>query len=148
VDVVIGIGNTLRMDDGIGARVVAGLPSDAAETMIVHQLTPELAERLHNADRVLFVDAAVAGRPVALRRLHLSPTHGIGHAMTPEALLDWTARAYGRAPEGWLLAIVGRAFDVGEGLSREAEEAVPSAIDIACAWLGRSTKPDTDEEEA
>jgi Ni,Fe-hydrogenase maturation factor len=99
-------------------------------------------------DRVLFVDAAVGGRPVDLRRLRPSSQRGLGHAMTPEALLDWTARAYGRAPEGWLLAIAGHAFDVGEGLSRETEEVVPVAIEAACAWLDRPTKADTDEEEA
>jgi len=148
VNLVIGIGNTLRRDDGIGARVVSGLPSLTAESMTVHQLMPELAERLQDADRVLFIDAAVTGRSVSLRRLCPSPHRGLGHAMTPEALLDWTARAYGRAPEGWLLAIAGHAFDIGEGLSRQAEEAVPAAIEAACAWLGRSTKADTDEEEA
>ena len=53
MDLVIGIGNQLRKDDGIGPALVESLAErDGVESCIVHQLTPELAMRVCDADRV------------------------------------------------------------------------------------------------
>lgn len=76
-DLVIGIGNTLRGDDGVGwwlaqraetlgpaahresARSIQGTAAVNARPLVrsVQQLTPELAEELQNMRRVLFIDA-------------------------------------------------------------------------------------------
>ncbi|MGF1587982.1 MAG: hydrogenase maturation protease [Pleurocapsa sp.] len=62
---VIGYGNTLRSDDGAGqsaANQIAawGLPN--VRSLAVHQLTPELAEDIANADTVIFVDAVISAK--------------------------------------------------------------------------------------
>ena len=149
MDLVIGIGNPLRGDDGIGPRVVAELgPVPSAEAIAVPQLTPELALRLRTADRVLFVDAAVSGEAGALvRRIRPASGHGLGHAVSPEALLDWTERVFDRAPEAWLLAVPGRLFDVAERLSPVGEKALPEAVEAVQAWL-RSAAAESSEEDA
>ena len=55
---VIGIGNPLRSDDGIGWRLAAQLPAGAGlGVRCRQQLTPELAEELAAVERVLFLDA-------------------------------------------------------------------------------------------
>ncbi|MFN7898679.1 MAG: hypothetical protein ACK5N0_03300 [Synechococcaceae cyanobacterium] len=58
-DLVIGIGNSLRGDDGVGwwlaQRAERWLPPDRVRA--VRQLTPELAAELAAATRVLFLDA-------------------------------------------------------------------------------------------
>lgn len=140
MDLIVGIGNELRGDDGVGIRVVGSLsPRPGAEAIAVHQLTPELADRLHAAQRVLFVDAQIAGD--AVRLLPLEPAAEaalLGHALSPEALLEWTRRVHGRAPEGWLLTVPARAFPFGESLSPEAKCAVPEARRMALRWLGCS----------
>ena len=56
---VIGYGNELRCDDGIGQRVVKELHLSKVKSLAVHQLTPELAETLANADLAIFVDACL-----------------------------------------------------------------------------------------
>jgi hydrogenase maturation protease len=61
---VIGFGNTLRSDDGVGPRVasvVAGWGLPGVVAIAVHQLGPELAEPLAEAGRAFFVDARLAG---------------------------------------------------------------------------------------
>jgi hydrogenase maturation protease len=74
---VIGYGNTLRRDDGVGVRVAELLAVDprmeGADILAVHQLTPELAIDVGEATLVVFVDAdpsvepgAVEVRPLAL----------------------------------------------------------------------------------
>ena len=56
MNIVIGIGNELRGDDGIGPRVVDAIPVRAElETMTVHQLVPELADRIRTARCVLLM---------------------------------------------------------------------------------------------
>lgn len=149
MDLVIGIGNPLRGDDGIGPRVVAELgPTPSVETLAVPQLTPELALRLKAADRVLFVDAALGEAPAFVRRIRPACGHGLGHALSPEALLDWTERVFERAPDAWLLAVPGRLFDVTERLSPEGEKALPAAVEAARAWLRSEAVGESSEEEA
>ena len=69
---VIGFGNTLRCDDGVGPKAVLaveelGLPG--VRTLTCPQLTPELADPLSKVDSAVFVDAAVDHRgAVRLRR--------------------------------------------------------------------------------
>ena len=56
---VIGYGNTLRSDDGAGQRVaelVAEWKLPNVRSLPVHQLTPELAEPISQAELVIFVD--------------------------------------------------------------------------------------------
>ena len=69
---VIGYGNTLRSDDGAGQRVAEKigqweLPGVGA--LAVHQLTPELAENIAQADAVIFVDAVATNseNPVSVK---------------------------------------------------------------------------------
>jgi len=136
MDVVIGIGNELRGDDGIGPRVVEQLPEHPnLKRLIAHQLTPELSETIQMADRVLFVDARLDGDVVSLESVEPSPHRGLGHSCTPCALMEWTKQACGKGPEAWLLSIPGRSFGLGEGLSREAEALVPEATTMIRAWL-------------
>ena len=70
---VIGYGNTLRSDDGVGAKVaaaVAELALPGVVALVLHQLTPELAETISEARAVVFVDAAVdAATEVQVRQL-------------------------------------------------------------------------------
>ncbi len=57
---VMGYGNMLRSDDGVGqqvARAVAKWEIPNVDAIAVHQLTPELAERLTKTDIAIFVDA-------------------------------------------------------------------------------------------
>ena len=59
---IIGYGNPLRGDDGVGwevaSRLAATIPEEAAHIMTVHQLTPELAESVSEAELVIFIDAS------------------------------------------------------------------------------------------
>jgi len=71
---VIGYGNPLRCDDGVGqqiAKAVAtwGIPN--VEAIAVHQLTPELAEKLVTVDLAIFVDVypVLADQEVQVRPL-------------------------------------------------------------------------------
>ncbi|MFI5043071.1 MAG: hydrogenase maturation protease, partial [Acidimicrobiales bacterium] len=67
---VIGYGNTLRSDDGVGWHAAALLAEDprlaGVEVLAVHQLTPELALDMSRATLVILIDAGADDPPGAI----------------------------------------------------------------------------------
>src|SRR5512138_3332741 len=87
---VLGYGNTLRGDDGVGWRVAEAFARIApdVEVRAVHQLSPELAEVASHYDAAVFVDAAADGEPGAVRCFEVqqdAPESELTHRMTPAA---------------------------------------------------------------
>jgi hydrogenase maturation protease len=73
---IIGYGNPLRGDDGLGWQVAGELAKcvDALISAVaVQQLTPELAEPVSDADLVIFVDASCHGEPGSWRCESIRP---------------------------------------------------------------------------
>lgn len=113
--VIIGIGNTLRQDDGLGPAVVEGLRArlddSRVELLAPPCLTPELAAGIWKARRVIFVDAseALAAGEIEHRNVQFDEHADVSlvHSLTPEALLVWTGRLYGCVPlaEIWLMGV-------------------------------------------
>src|SRR5690242_15224744 len=136
---VIGIGNPLRGDDGLGWRAVEALrqmPSlKAAETVICHQLTPELAETVAQARRVIFIDACVGTPPGAIRVNLLPPApsqdSAWSHRLDPRGLMQYSRRLYGVWPEAWTISMTGGAYDYSEGLSTLVESRLPALLEVA-----------------
>ncbi|MCH9714443.1 MAG: hydrogenase maturation protease [Cyanobacteria bacterium] len=133
---VIGIGNPLRGDDGVGA-----LLAEPVGGRSVQQLTPELAEELAGLEAVLFVDAWLAPAGVAEPRLTpISPTQAGApetHRLEPAQLLAISQVLYGRAPRAHLLQVPARAFAHGRALSAELQAALPAARALLRGWLQR-----------
>src|SRR5262249_51109422 len=74
---VIGYGNELRGDDGVGpaaARAVAAWAEPCVQAIATHQLTPELADAIAGAEEVVFVDARIGAGEVVLHRVTPSST--------------------------------------------------------------------------
>jgi hydrogenase maturation protease len=109
---VIGIGNPLRGDDGVGQVVVQTLadrlPPDAATLRTVHQLTPELATDLADASHLILVDASVALPPGQVQITCLedtAPPQLVGHHLTPTELRALAKLVYGRVPPTVCVAV-------------------------------------------
>lgn len=120
---VIGYGNTLRGDDGIGPAVaeqVARLGLPGVRVLAVHQLAPELAADLADARVAVFVDATVGGDAVAAVRLDAGRAGVTTHAADPPGLLALALEVYDRCPEAWLVTAAGADFGFREGLSPAA----------------------------
>jgi hydrogenase maturation protease len=133
---IIGYGNTLRGDDGIGQAAACVLADtagiDGTEVVCCHQLLPELAERLAAADLAVFIDAAVGASPgsVGVTRLQsVSPrSSGLVHHVGPQALLALAQTLYGRSPDAFLVSVGVLSMALGEGLSAQVSAAVPEVI--------------------
>ena len=132
---IIGYGNPLRGDDGLGWRVaeeLRRLPAFAqAEVLFRHQLTPELAEPVSRAQAVFFIDAARDGAPGQVKRREVSPQSLPGrfsHAYSPEELLGLARLLYGACAFAVVFSITGECFGHGEQLSRVVAAQIPELI--------------------
>jgi hydrogenase maturation protease len=138
---VIGYGNTLRCDDGVGPRVAEGIEALGLKgvlTLSCHQITPEIAYPISMAGSVLFVDAAVdePGR-LQLRRIEAcSSSQVLEHAPSPKTLLALARDAFGRAPQAWMLTVPAEVLGYGEELSPMAQRGVKKAIKAALGLYG------------
>ena len=131
---VIGYGNTLRSDDGVGAKVAAAIAELALPgvvALVLHQLTPEFAETISESRAVVFVDAAVdAATEVQVRRLEPAEgAHLMAHAADPRTLLALAKQLFGRCPPAWWLTIPVENLAFGEELSPLASRGFQIALD-------------------
>jgi hydrogenase maturation protease len=134
---IIGYGNPLRGDDGLGwhaARLFAGIATAYdAEVLTRHQLMPELAEPASEADTVIFVDAASGGAPGRLRWRRVEPRPGpasFTHHLSPESLLGMAKELYGRCPRAFVVSVSGESFACGEELSPTVRAALPALMEL------------------
>jgi hydrogenase maturation protease len=131
---VIGYGNTLRRDDGVGPRVaeaVAVLALPGVRALACPLLTPELADPISRARIAIFVDAAVdAPREVQLRKLApASSSQVMAHAASPATLLALARDVFGHAPEAWWLTIPAEELGIGEEFSPLAQRGLEIAVE-------------------
>lgn len=138
---IIGYGNSLRSDDGIGLKVASeveqsGLPGTRSRQE--HQLTPELSATIAEFDRVIFVDAAINCEKVQLQQIQSRQATGtqLGHHCDARSLLAMTEVLYGNVPEAWLITIPAANFEFGEGFSPKAEQGATKALQIIANLLG------------
>jgi hydrogenase maturation protease len=139
---VIGYGNTLRRDDGVGPKVaeaVGALALPGVRAMACALLTPELAEAVSQAAIVIFVDAAVdAPREVQMRQLAPAGSSQImAHAASPATLLALARDVFGHAPKAWWLTIPVEDLGIGEALSPLAQRGFELALAKVRECVGR-----------
>ncbi|MGH7968708.1 MAG: hydrogenase maturation protease, partial [Limisphaerales bacterium] len=130
---VIGYGNRLRGDDGVGpvvAENVSDLGLPGVSAIACDLLTPELADPISRAENVIFVDAALtAPRKVELRPIEVADSSQImAHAADPRTLLALARDVFGHAPQAWLLTIPVETLGIGETFSPLAHQGLKAAV--------------------
>lgn len=138
--VVVGHGNALRCDDGLGwhaAELLADDPRvEGVEVLQRHQLTPELALDISTASLVVLVDASSRLPPgefsvESVERVELAD--GVGsrgsHHFTPETLVALAQELCGRAAEMLVVSCGVQSLEIGDRLSPVVEAALPKLVD-------------------
>lgn len=134
---VIGYGNPLRSDDGVGPAVAARLAGDprlpGADIRVEHQLTPELALDASTASLLVLIDAGAEQAPgqVAVRRLvpDVDPGTAWTHHLDPSGLVGLARELWGAAPPVVVISVGPASLEVGEQLSPVVAAAVERAAD-------------------
>lgn len=140
---IIGYGNTLRNDDGVGqiiAKRLEELRLNNIESIYQHQLTPELVERMKDFYKVVFIDASLdRAAPfhdqtevnlINLPRFNIDNSQDYGHYCNPEHLLYLTELIYQKNPQSFLITIPVENLNLGEELSILAKKSMEKAIEI------------------
>lgn len=161
-NLVIGFGNAFRRDDGVALHVLnairerlgcpqLGIDDDGfddlghdTDTVLLHQLVPELAETIAPYDLVVFVDAHVGSIPDPVREEELDACYRaatVSHQLHPCSLLALAEELHGHSPRGILISILGSDFEFGEGLSESTAALVPRATERILALIGEPTAP-------
>lgn len=157
LDLVIGIGNPLRGDDGVGWVLAQQAEALSPPPLVrcVQQLTPELSLALAEARRVLFLDAWLPGAQISIEGrspqpvlIPLKPASaaggvaagvgGFSHVLDPAQLLAITALLHGRVPQAWQLLVPAYCLDHRDGLSPEMGLLLPGATSLLSSWCQRS----------
>jgi hydrogenase maturation protease len=134
---VIGYGNPLRQDDGIGWRAAEllelALPAGSAEIVQCHQLTPELAANLQGASLVVFLDAACDQEPGAISSVPVQAEGAVvwSHYLTPGQLLSLSEQLGGQAPPAFLIRGGIQRMDLCEGLTELGEQTASKMAAVA-----------------
>ena len=141
---IVGYGNPLRGDDGIGwhaAGLLAGAPRLAgAKVLARHQLTPELAEDIGRASLVVLVDASAdddAGS-VSVQRVETEPPAATtwSHHLDPAALAGLAEALYGATPPIFLVSVGASSFAAGDRLSTTLERTLPNIVEVVADVIG------------
>ena len=133
---VIGYGNPLRSDDGVGWHAASLLATDprlaGARVLTHHQLVPELAEDISQASLVVLVDASTHGEPGSLSVRQIRPRPATpatwSHHLDPETLAGLANALYGGAPPMVLVSVTAASLAEGDGLSNALQQALPEVV--------------------
>ena len=143
---IIGYGNTLRKDDGLGVYAAQLLTSivlpENVEILICQQLSPELSANLAQVEQAIFIDATLGIQgemPGTIKTRRLGPRttqpSGITHHFDPETLLAMAEILYDHVPQAILFTVTAASIDLGEGLSPEVSAALPVLIENIKKYL-------------
>ena len=146
---IIGYGNTYCHDDGVALVVINELrrrhgirelqPDEDGlddlgheiDSIMLHQLVPEVVPVAANYPCVVFVDAHVGTIPEDVRVIRVQEEyrfHAVTHHMGPGMLLSMARETTGLAPSGYLVSVRGENFDFGLGLSDSCRLRVDGAV--------------------
>ena len=155
---VIGFGNVYRRDDGVAFVLLNAVrerlerpPFDMdddgfddlgheVDTIVLHQLVPELVDVVAPYDLILFLDAHVGAIDVPIYEEELEAcfkSATVSHQLHPCTVLALVEQMHHRTPRGVLISIRGYDFQFGEGLSEQTAAIVPEAVERVMALLGK-----------
>jgi hydrogenase maturation protease len=152
---IIGYGNAYCRDDGVSLYVMnllrhqwglGALQPDedgldglgqTVDTVLLHQLLPEIIPILLQYELVVFVDAHQGIIPDDVRVIDVQEEfalHAVTHHMSPGMLLAMARKTHCFAPKAHLVSVRGEDFDFGLGLSepckRRAEIAAQKILEL------------------
>lgn len=134
---IVGIGNTMRGDDGAGISVAEEVRSwdlPGVHVYLETQLLPELIPLIQHVSTLIIVDACLSVS--ATDMCEVAPSHAddraftLGHAVSVGEFLNMFAQVAPSVPRVWLLAIPAREFPYGQGFSHCTQSGITQALAI------------------
>ncbi len=131
---LIGYGNPVRGDDGLGPAIAEEVEQLAIDGLTVdadYQLTVEDAASVADHEAVIFVDASVNGdEPFSFTRVNPRRQESFSsHSVSPEGVLSLAEELFQAKSEAYMLAVRGYCFNMfDEEMTAKALENKREAI--------------------
>ena len=137
---VVGIGNPLRCDDGVGPYIASAIDDmhlSGVEVMITQQLHLEFIDKFLQYDKVVIVDACVTGCDFDFYPIKKAQERRVAssHHLDVNLLSDLAKRLYGKEIDLYICSVRGENFEVGEVVSAKVLACAQKAIEVICAFV-------------
>ena len=133
---IIGIGNSGRSDDGLGWAFLDAIEETGKYTGPLayrYQLQIEDAELISHYENVLFVDATYTELEDGFQLVQIVPEIARSfstHSLEPSTVLGLCEKVYGKLPNARLLMIEGVRWELHNGLSSTGLQNLEAALDF------------------
>jgi hydrogenase maturation protease len=139
---IIGIGNTLRGDDGVGAYACSEIQTlnlPGVDTMVVQQLTPDLMEDLQQYKHVIITDASYNCKGFAFYPLEADETNAqtSSHAVNASMFYLLFKKIYSKQRSFYICVIEPEDVSIGSGLTISAKANADKAVRAIALWIAR-----------
>ena len=142
--VVIGVGNPLRSDDGVGcfvARELQELNLPDVHIKITQQLHVEFLEEISFEQTIIVIDASISGEEISFCKIddnsekRLTSSHHLGLPV----FISLAQKIYKKDLDIRLCSIRGNCFEMGDVLSTKTAVYAQQAIKLIKAFISKKT---------
>ena len=137
---VVGVGNTLRCDDGVGPYVADCIKAQAikgVKVLVTQQLHTEDIDRMLAFDRVILIDASTVGPPLEFRRVEGGKEQSLSssHHLSAETFVNLADSLYHKNLAMQLCSIRGHNFKVGDTITPAVRACAKQAVELICSSI-------------
>ena len=136
---IIGIGNTLRSDDGAGAYVCSLIEEKKIPVTIIttQQLDIGMVEDLAKFDAVIFIDVAVNETQFSFQLLntHNQQLQSSSHHINTTMLASVAKQLFATTTQFYLCAVGATHFEMGSSLSEKTKHNAVEAAAMLTKWI-------------
>ena len=131
---MIGVGNILRTDDGIGAYIsnqIENLRLSGVDCLIVQQLQVELIEDLLHYQTIIIADASLGDSEVDLSPLNrLDAGMASSHQIDAGMLFSVAKNIYQKDLDMYICAVKGEDFSIGDKITTAVLARANTAVEL------------------
>ncbi len=137
---IVGIGNTLRSDDGVGAYTCQLLKEKNLPAVIIittQQLDISMAEELSKFDSVIFIDASLQEETISFQSLLVkdNPPQSFSHHINAAMLVSLARQLFLTDTRFYICAIGAHNFEMGTRLSEKTIHNAAEAASLLAEWI-------------
>jgi hydrogenase maturation protease len=143
---IVGIGNPIRSDDGLGAYICEQIDEinlPCVTVIIKHQLDIGLTEELSKFNKVIFIDASIKAETISLQPLNLRKKYPQpqSHSVHPAVLAGLAKKLYAAKTKFYICTVGGYSFEIGNKLSEVSMNYAHEAVSLLAEWIKSNACP-------
>ncbi|MCX7758962.1 MAG: hydrogenase maturation protease [bacterium] len=131
--IVVGIGNDLRGDDGIGPEFIRRIKG--VDKLVSNFPDLSIAEKIKDYDIVFFVDASIDVDKFEILQINTPKLSTLSHDLSIENIFHISKSMYNNSLRGYILKIRGYNFGYTHEISKYAEENIGLAVEFFYNFL-------------